>query len=101
MLEAKRFGQPVMPILNHGAAHGLLMLWVLYFLGVNHWLCVWLACFQVLSHTAIDVLKGRLNARYPVLQSPATGLHWCVFGADQYFHAAIIIMMWHFSGISK
>lgn len=97
MLAAKRFGRPITPITEHAAVHGLLMLFALYAFGVRGWQCAGLATFQVVTHAAIDTLKGRLNARYAMLQSPANVLHWVVFGGDQYLHAVVIILMWHFA----
>lgn len=95
MLAAKRFGRPIKPILDHGCVHGLLMLWTMYAFGIRGWEGAGLACFQVVAHTAIDVLKGRLNARYVALQSPANVAHWIVFGLDQYAHTVVILLMWY------
>lgn len=97
MLAAKRFGQPLSPIVAHGSVHAVLMLWALYAFGVRGWECAGLATFQLVSHTAIDVLKGRLNARYATLQSPANVVHWVVFGLDQYAHTVVVVLMWHFA----
>jgi hypothetical protein len=95
MLAAKRFGRPFTPILAHGFTHGALMGVAMIYLGVDQILAIMLALGQTWSHAGIDVLKGRLNARYATLQSPANVVHWVVFGLDQYAHTAIIILMWH------
>ena len=94
MLEAKRFGKPILPILNHGCVHGFLMLWTMYFFGVPGIIAAILATFQVLTHTGIDVLKGRLNGWFPSLQNPANIYHWWVFGLDQFLHILVILTMW-------
>ncbi len=95
MLAAKRFGRPVKPIIDHACMHGLLMLFTLYAFGVRGWTCAGLATFQVVSHAAIDTLKGRLNAKYPALQSLTDVRHWIVFGLDQYAHTVVIIAIWY------
>lgn len=99
MLAAKRFGRPFTPILAHGYMHGALMGLTLFAFGVKPISVVLLALGQTWVHAGIDTLKGRLNAPYEVLQSPANVLHWVVFGADQYLHAAVIILMWRLSGV--
>jgi hypothetical protein len=93
MLAAKKLGTPLYPILNHGFVHGLLMGLVLLFYTDNHDLWYGLFAFQVISHTLIDTLKGRMNGWFPALQSPANPWHWVVFGFDQFLHAAVIVAM--------
>ena len=81
-----------MPIFAHALTHACFMrlaLWVIvpdadWFLPIM---------FQVVSHFVIDVLKGRMNEWFPALQSPVNKWHWIMFGADQFFHAAAIIIM--------
>lgn len=92
MLAAKKFGKPLTPIFHHAFIHASLMVIPLSFfttpaMGFN--------CFliQIASHFCIDVLKGRLNGWYPSLQNPANYFHWYVFGADQFLHIMVIILM--------
>lgn len=93
MLNAKRFGTPILPIFAHAAVHATLMSAVLcWFIGVNQTLFA-LAAIQLLTHFIIDVWKGRMNGWFPLLQSPANKWHWVVFGLDQYLHALVIIAM--------
>ena len=99
MLAAKRFGRPFTPILVHGMMHGTLMAIALLVFGVEAERVVWLYLLQCWSHALIDTAKGRLNARFAVLQSPANVQHWVVFGLDQYAHAAVILLMAHYSGL--
>ena len=94
MLAAKRFGRPFAPILVHGVVHGTLMGITLMCFGVETIRVVELYLFQAWSHALIDTAKGRLNARFAILQSPANVQHWMVFGLDQYAHTAIILLMW-------
>ena len=95
MLNAKRLGKPFFPILIHASVHGLLMFVVLSFWGVPLWLKITLTTFQVVSHSIIDLIKGRANGWFPVIQSPSNKWHWIVFGFDQFLHAVVIITMVH------
>lgn len=100
MLNAKRLGKPLLPILAHAGVHSLLMGIALTILGYGNLLQFdivdKLMIFQLLTHFAIDVWKGRMNGWFTALQSPANKWHWIVFGTDQYFHAVVIILMVHF-----
>ncbi len=93
MLDAKKFGRPLTPIFHHALVHMFLMGFAMIpFVGYTAQWSV--AClFQLITHFLIDVLKGRVNARFPSVQSPSNKWHWIVFGADQYLHAVVIILM--------
>lgn len=93
MLNAKRLGKPLSPILCHAAIHALLMFAVLGFFVVASKTLVLLTAFQLVTHFLIDVWKGRMNGWFPSLQNPANKWHWVIFGFDQYLHAAVIIGM--------
>jgi hypothetical protein len=95
MLNAKRLGKPLLPILTHAMVHSLLMGIFLGCLGISN--TIILMAFQLITHFAIDVWKGRMNGWFSALQSPANKWHWVVFGADQFFHAVVIILMWYFA----
>lgn len=77
------------------------MLFVLWILGVEPSRALALYHLQFVSHTCIDYAKGRATRQFSVLQTPHNPLYWVVFGLDQYAHATIIVLMWHFSGIVK
>lgn len=96
MLNAKRFGEPLMPILYHACVHGLLMVVYLSFF-VNDVVMLKLFMFQVVTHFLIDVWKGKMNSWFPTLQSPANKWHWIVFGFDQLLHALVIIIMYAYT----
>lgn len=97
MLSAKRLGKPLFPIFIHALLHACLMLIVLSLLGGFSGLILsYLFLFQLATHFTIDVWKGRMNGWFPSLQSPANKWHWITFGADQYFHAVVIIVMAYF-----
>lgn len=96
MLNAKRLGKPLTPILVHAWVHALLMISTLMIFGIDESLCIKLYFFQWITHFIIDVWKGRMNGWFPALQNPANKWHWIVFGIDQLFHAVVIILMVHF-----
>lgn len=101
MLNAKRFGKPLIPIAAHAGVHALSMGFVLHFYLNGHLLKFdivdKLILFQFGTHFLIDVWKGRMNGWFPLLQSPANKLHWVVFGLDQLLHAIVIITMVYFA----
>ncbi|OZI06606.1 hypothetical protein BWI93_19190 [Siphonobacter sp. BAB-5385] len=90
MLSAKRFGKPVLPIAAHALLHTTLFLLVGLCIA-EAWAAIVVALIQFITHGSIDVLKGRINARYASLQSPANPYHWYVFGFDQLLHQLVII----------
>ena len=92
MLNAKRLGAPLLPILKHATVHGFIMNLFLWFF-VSGWVLFLLFLLQVGSHFLIDLWKGRMNSWFPSIQNPTNKLHWYVFGFDQYLHQAIIILM--------
>jgi len=95
MLNAKRLGTPLFPILMHALVHTVLMTFVLYLFKVENILP--LALFQLSTHFLIDVWKGKMNSWFPSLQSPANKWHWIVFGFDQLLHALVIILMFKYT----
>lgn len=106
MLNAKRFGKPLIPIFCHALVHATLMGMVIHvylwrFEAINPFDLKYdlndkLFLFQLISHFLIDVWKGRINCWFPSLQSPVNKWHWIVFGLDQYFHTTVIILMVYF-----
>ena len=97
MLNAKRLGKPLFPILCHALTHGLVMWVPLYLIsGADVRDVNFLIVLQVVTHFLIDVWKGRMNGWFPALQSPANKWHWIMFGFDQFLHAAVIILMVQF-----
>lgn len=94
MLNAKRSGKPLLPILIHSMVHGILMGITLQ--GIFNFpqdKVAYLVYLQIGSHFIIDVWKGKMNIWFPKLQSPAYKPHWYVFGFDQFLHQAVIILM--------
>lgn len=93
MLNAKRLGTPLHPILCHASVHGILMSIFLLFMGVDIILVGKLFIFQVVTHFLIDVWKGKMNVWFPSLQSPMNKEHWIIFGVDQTLHMLVILTM--------
>lgn len=96
MLYAKRLGKPLLPIFIHACVHGVLMFIFLLFLEFTIWLIVTLVVFQIVSHFIIDLLKGRANGWFPLLQDNSNKWHWIIFGLDQLLHAIVIILMFYY-----
>ena len=99
MLNAKKLGTPLFPILVHAWVHALLMGIALTILGYGSLtefdVVDKLMLFQLITHFAIDVWKGKMNAWFPALQSPENKWHWVVFGFDQLLHGLVIVRMSH------
>ena len=94
MLEAKRTGWPLSPIISHATVHAVLMgIVAIFFKPI--WSPEWVICFytQVMSHTCIDVLKGKMNVWFPSVKNPSNYSHWYLFGAGQTAHILIILLM--------
>ena len=92
MLAAKKFGRPLAPIAAHALVHAWLVTAVCLFAVDAK--AGWIAFYIMLpTHFAIDVLKGRINEWVPAVQNPSGYWHWWVFGADQFAHQAVIILI--------
>jgi hypothetical protein len=91
-IAAKRYGKPLYMVTGHGAVNGTLY-------GIAVWLIVDLQTAMIafivetLTHTLIDVLKGRINQRFPVVDDSTKAIHWTVMGADQMLHQAVLIFI--------
>lgn len=94
MLNAKRFGKPLFPIFVHAGVHAVLVAVVLFFYCEVPLLLV-LAGFEWITHFLIDVLKGRLQSVFPVLNDSHRSPFWMLFGADQFLHILVLIMISH------
>lgn len=94
MLAAKKFGEPLPPIMHHAAVHtGLMSLVIIPLipLGVATLLAASCALLvQFISHFVTDLTKGLLTKGFN-LTNPAEKEYWWLFGADQLFHAWFIL----------
>ena len=91
MLNAKSKGTPLLPIFVHALTHAILFSLVIFAIhGIDDVLLVF--SIQLLSHFAIDVLKGKLNVWIPTVSKPMNRSHWYIFGLDQFLHQSIIIL---------
>ena len=103
MLSAKRIGKPHFPIFCHALIHASLMSVVVSYYaysikGIDVFAFKYdivdtLFLIQLISHFCIDVLKSKMNVWFPALANPANKFHWWLFGADQFLHASVIILM--------
>jgi hypothetical protein len=92
MLKAKRYGKPVLLVLAHGAVNGTLYLLVaLFFVSIET--ALWVFAIETVTHTLIDVLKGRINQWFPVVEDQTKAIHWAVMGADQLLHQIVLIFI--------
>lgn len=93
MLNAKKFGKPLLPILVHSFVHSLLMGICLYAFNIENYL--YLSFIQLITHFLIDVFKGKINFYFEVFQSPINKPHWMLFGFDQLLHSIVIVYMYN------
>lgn len=93
MLQAKKFGTPLMPIFHHALLHGLSMGIITFFAFFNPISALLVFSLITIVHFAIDTAKGRVNALIPITQNPTNVYHWWVFGFDQFLHILTIIMV--------
>ena len=96
MLKAKAIGKPIVPIMEHAFDHVSCMALFLFFVPVldNNWYLKIIAALtvQFITHTIIDVVKGRLNI-FEHIKNPQNKIHWVVFGGDQLLHQLVILFM--------
>lgn len=97
ILSAKSKGTPVFPIINHAAIHALLMGFVMFFMVSNTKLVPFLMIYELITHSIIDILKGRCNVWFPSVVSHMNKIHWILFGLDQYLHFFVIVTIVYFS----
>ena len=91
-IAAKQYGKPVWLVASHGAVNGALYgVAAGLFAGMKAALLAFI--IETVSHTIIDVLKGRINKRFPVLQDVGKPGHWIIMGADQFLHQMVLIFI--------
>jgi hypothetical protein len=84
MLHADLHG-PLLPILAHAGVHAGLM--------SSPQIALQLALFELGTHFAIGVWKGRMTVWFLVVTSPQQKAHWYLFGFDQLLHQTIMVLM--------
>jgi hypothetical protein len=95
-IAAKCYGKPVYMVAGHGAVNGTL--YGMTVLLITDWQTAMTAFIvETLTHTLIDVLKGRINRRFPVVEDSTKAIHWTVMGADQLLHQAVLIYIVYLS----
>ena len=91
-LKAKQHGKPAWLVAGHGMLNGGLY-------GIAVWLIIglkmafWGFVIEAVTHTIIDVLKGRINKWFPVVEDNTKQIHWTIMGADQLFHQIVLIFI--------
>ncbi len=91
MLDAKRVGKPIEPILAHAMMHCLLVWFILSLFGSSN---PGLVLVELITHFIIDVLKGKCNVWFPAVSNPANKSHWYIFGFDQFLHHVVLVVIW-------
>ncbi len=92
MLEAKTAGTPLAPIAQHALVHSVLV-GIAVFLLVRPVPMLVLAAVAVefWTHLGLDLFRGRLGARSPVLTDPTQQEFWTLLGMDQLAHALVLV----------
>jgi hypothetical protein len=93
MLAAKSKGTPVFPIFCHALVHSVLMSFVVFLFASSLETAAIALFVQLVSHTAIDVTKGRVAASVPVTANITKRAFWYVLGFDQLLHQIVILTM--------
>lgn len=86
MIIAKSKGYPYLPILKHSSLHALGVFVVLQLNGVDLLKSISLSLFELVVHFAMDVLKGKIETKYPKLKDNKNPYHWHLFQFDQFIH---------------
>lgn len=93
MLQAKAIGRPILPIFDHAFVHALLMGFIIKYFGYSAQVIGTCALLELVSHFAIDLLKGYVNYKFPSVRLPHNLWYWPIFGFDQFLHSVIIILI--------
>lgn len=103
MVAAKSTGRKIGPIALHASLHSLGVFAVLICNGVPFSIALLLSLFEFVTHLAIDILKGRIETKYPKLKDPKNPWTWHLFQADQFLHISVmyIISFINFSSLSN
>jgi hypothetical protein len=67
------------------------MIATLFFTNIKTALLVF--AIETVTHSLIDILKGRINKWFPVVEDQTKALHWAVMGADQLLHQTVLIVI--------
>jgi hypothetical protein len=92
MQDAKAVGTPVGPIALHALIHAVLAALTVTAVVRPGLAPVAIAGGLVFAtHLLIDVLRGRLGARYPALSNTEAQAFWTALGFDQLLHGLVLI----------
>lgn len=95
MITAKAAGKPLMPIVNHAAVHGTIIIIVLLAFGKPWLWAIALGLVELVTHFVIDLGKGLLTNKYPTLADKEKKPYWQLYGLDQLLHLLVIVGIWY------
>ena len=90
-IAAKQYGKPIWLVASHGTVNGVLYGIATSWLGMKAALLAFI--IETVTHTLIDVLKGRINKRFPIVEDVRKSYHWVLMGADQLLHQIVLIFI--------
>lgn len=93
MVKAKSDGYPIFPILLHAFLHSLGVLLVLLLNGYDLPKIFSLSFFQLMAHFLIDLIKSKIENKYPSLKSHSNPLYWHLFQLDQFLHISCMFII--------
>lgn len=97
MIRAKADGRRAWPILLHATVHAILMGASLAVCGVGWGLILQLMVLELVTHFAIDTMKGRLTNRFTLLADQRRRPYWMLYGLDQLLHQLVVVAIWYIS----
>jgi len=91
-VKAKQYSKPMWLVIGHGAVNGILygtFVWLIIDIKVAMLAFV----IEFVTHTIIDVLKGKINQWFPIVEDRNKQIHWTIMGADQLLHQIVLIFI--------
>jgi hypothetical protein len=96
MIAAKAKGYPFLPIAKHAMLHAIGVAIVLACNSVSIERIILASAFEFTTHFCIDVLKGRVETRWPSLKDQKNPYHWHLFQLDQALHITSKMLIYLF-----
>ncbi|MGE0567872.1 MAG: DUF3307 domain-containing protein [Bacteroidia bacterium] len=96
MLNAKRYGKPLYPILMHALVHAILFFVAVFIITNDFYKAAMAFGIQWPTHFIIDLLKGKIQWHFKSLNDPTNKFHWWLFGFDQFLHFTVIVTIVRF-----
>lgn len=86
MIAAKSKGYPYIPIAKHALLHAIGVFLILIYYDYPLLKALLLSLFEFTTHFIIDVMKGRIETKYPKLKDEKNPYKWHLFQIDQILH---------------